>query len=91
MRVQHWRFDYGWSYIPEILRKIPGKDRDFDECLVGWHCWAYEGDDENISKWMKENMNGEYECDFRFNSGDPMHTIFIKDDEDATLFKLRWM
>jgi hypothetical protein len=92
MRVQHWRYDNGWKNIPEILRKYRnGAEQEFDEDLVGWHCWVYEESDENISKWMKENMKGEYECDFRFNSGNPMHTVLIKDNEDATAFKLRWM
>lgn len=91
MKVQHWRFDDGWRYVPEILRTVPGKDREFEEWLVGWHCWGYEDEGDNIEQWMKDNMTGSYECDFRFNSGDPMHTIHIRSDEDATLFKLRWM
>jgi hypothetical protein len=91
MRVQHWRYDDGNKWIPEILRKNISDDAEFEEWLVGWHCWVYEHDGDNIAQWMKENMTGSYECDFRFNSGDPMHTIHIREAADATLFKLRWM
>jgi hypothetical protein len=27
----------------------------------------------------------------RFNSGDPMWTVTITDDKEATVFQLRWM
>jgi hypothetical protein len=27
----------------------------------------------------------------RFNSGDPMFTVHITDDQEATLFILRWL
>jgi hypothetical protein len=27
----------------------------------------------------------------RFNSGDPMSTVHITDDQEATLFTLRWL
>lgn len=40
---------------------------------------------------MNDNIIGEYECDFRFNGGDCMFTVHIVKDEDATIFKLRWM
>ena len=91
MKVNHWHYNDGWRHIPEILRKDHEPEMEFEECLVGWHCWAYASQDENIEQWMKDNMAGKYECDFRFNSGDPMHTIIIKENEDATLFKLKWM
>jgi hypothetical protein len=92
MRVQYWGYNDGWKNIPEVLRKFNnGAEKEFEEWLVGWHCWGYEHDGDNIAQWMKENMKGEYECDFRFNSGDPMHTIHIREAADATLFKLRWM
>jgi hypothetical protein len=88
MKVKYWNYDSGWRTSYNIKGNI---DKEFDEYLVGWHCWAYSDVDENIIQWMKDNMMGSYECDFRFNTGDPMHTIHIKSAEDATLFKLRWM
>jgi len=90
--VQHWRYEDGWREIPTILRdKYDGREKEFDEALVGWHCWVYPANDKDFARWMKKNMKGKYECDFRFNSGDPMFTVLIKDDQDATLFKLTWM
>jgi hypothetical protein len=91
MKVVHWRYEDGWRYIPEILRtSTNSNDKEFDSWLTGWHCWCYPDDDDNIEEWMKENMTGYYECDWRFNSGDAMYTVLIKENEDATLFKLRW-
>ena len=89
VKVYHWRYHDGWRDVPPILRAQYGKDREFEEDLVGWHCWVYSDDDE-FEKWMKANMKGEYDCTWRFNSGDPMMTVLIRDDEDATLFKLMW-
>lgn len=91
--VNHWRYDNGWHNIPGILKNLDNtrSEKEFLEESVGWHCWFYEADDIDISKWMSENMTGEYDCSFRFNSGDPMHTILIKSDMDATLFKLTWI
>ena len=90
--VNHWRYENGWRDVPHILKDLyEGKDRIFEDGLQGWFCWVYAQNDEEFATWMKNNMKGKYECDYRFNSGDPMFTILIRDDEDATLFKLRWM
>ena len=92
--VNHWRYDDGWQEIPLALRDKNGvmtNDRVFNEDIVGWHCWVYPSNDMDIEKWMEENMIGEYDCTFRFNSGNPMYTVFITNNEDATLFKLTWM
>ena len=89
--VKHWRYEDGWRPIPHILRESYGKDKEFDKFIVGWHCWVYTNNDREFVEWMDNNMKHPYNCDHRFNSGDPMYTIFITHDEDATLFKLRWM
>lgn len=90
--VNHWRYDDGWHIVPTaFLRDHNGPDHEFRKECVGWHCWLYAADGVDINDWMKTNMKGVYDCTFRFNSGDPMHTIYIADDEDASLFKLRWM
>jgi hypothetical protein len=90
--VRHWEYMDGWR---DAYQYINGRamvtTKEFDETLVGWHCWVYPADDDLFVQWMENNMKGEYECDHRFNSGDPMYTVKIKDDEDATLFKLTWM
>lgn len=86
-KVMHWRHEDGWRH----WASINGTSKDeFDEELTGWHCWVYT-DDKTFETWMENNMVGEYDATWRFNSGDPMITVCIKTDEDANLFKLRWM
>jgi hypothetical protein len=31
------------------------------------------------------------DCTRRFNSGDPMTTVYISEDSEATAFQLRWL
>ena len=57
----------------------------------GWYCWVYADNFTSFLVWMKKNMRGKYDATSRFNSGDPMITVWIADDDDATVFKLRWM
>lgn len=90
VKVRHWRYEDGWRFVPEFLRKPGEPEKEYNEEIKGWHCWVY-ADSNDFGKWMKKNMKGKYDCTFRFNSGDPMHTVWIKEDEDATLFKLTWM
>jgi len=89
--VHHWRYDEGWRDIPHILRKPGGPEREFDEEMKGWHCMVYVGTDHDFEGWMESNMTGEYDCTYRFNSGDPCYFVSIKDDIDATKFKLKWL
>jgi hypothetical protein len=56
--------------------------------LNGWTCWVYTRDPEFLH-WMKENCPGA-DVAFRFNSGDPMYTVHITDESEATVFTLRW-
>lgn len=83
VNVRHWRYEDGWRNI------LHTETKEFREDIVGWHCRAYA--DSDFEKWMEQNMKGQYDCTFRFNNGDPMYTIHICDNEDATLFKLTWM
>ena len=92
--VQHWAYHDGWTDVPTVVTRLAnytGPLREFDKDRVGWHCWAYPSNRQNFEDWMKQNMIKEYDCTFRFNSGDPMFTLTITDAEDAALFKLRWM
>lgn len=92
VKIHHWKYNDGWRIIPEVLRpKYAGKEQEFKEELKGWHCWVYPDDWVEFEGWMKENMKGEYDCTWRFNSGDPVMTVHIIEDEDATLFKLTWV
>ena len=90
MKVHHWRYESGEpEAVPEYMYSVyPGKFRDGPP--KGWHCWAYVDDNLVFEQWMKINCPTADTCR-RFNSGDPMTEVHIKTDEDATLFKLRWM
>jgi hypothetical protein len=92
VKINNWNYNNGWRFIPVVLRdQYDGKDKEFDTELVGWHCWAYVDEWDDFEEWLRTNMKGEYDCTRRFNSGDPMMTLHIKEGEDATLFKLTWM
>lgn len=90
--VKNWRYEDGYRDIPGELYNSSGTltiRKFFDRDLHGWHCRVF-GADKDFEKWMYKNMKGKYDCTFRFNSGNPMHSIWIKEDQDATLFKLTW-
>ena len=93
MKIRHWHYNDGYRIIPEVIRKAGAEEKEFEEDLVGWHCWAYpEAETEyEFRVWLRDNIKGRYDCDWRFNGGDAMYTIRIRNDDDATLFKLRWM
>ena len=92
--VFHWRYEDGWEHVSPMFTdntNYTRPAREFREEIVGWHCWVYPIDDREFEDWMTENMKGKYDCTYRFNSGNPMWTVIIKEDQDATLFRLRWM
>jgi hypothetical protein len=82
--IHYWRFDDGTKPIN------PGNP--FGEMFVprGWYCWVYPSDDQEFANWM-ERMCPTADITHRFNSGDPMWTVYISDDAEATLFQVRWM
>ena len=82
--VHHWRFEDGKS-CPN-----PGSAFPLDPPPRGWYCWVYPKDDREFEDWMSKNCpTSDYT--HRFNSGDPMYTVFIKEDKEATIFQLRWL
>ena len=86
--VHHWRYEDGWQIIPAFLRKDPaGPEKEFNESIVGWHCWVYPADDLMFEQWMEKHCPTA-DCTHRFNSGTPMYTVHIKDQHEMLLFKL---
>lgn len=69
----------------------------------GWYCNAFPSsnvefghvDDrmlwkEEFEEWMNENCpTSEY--NLRFNNGNLMYTVYIKDETEASMFQLRWV
>jgi len=82
--VNHWRFEDGKT-CPNSgsMWESPPPPR-------GWYCWVYPEDNFEFEEWMSR-MCPAADWTRRFNSGDPMTTVFINDDAEATLFQLKWL
>jgi len=85
--VHHWRYEDGWRDIPSILLKAGENPREFDERIIGWHCWVYPREDSEFEQWMRLNCPTA-DCTNRFNSGNPMYTVHIKDQHEMLVFSL---
>ena len=55
----------------------------------GWYCWVYPKDGREFEEWMQTYCPTS-DVVHRFNSGDPMYTVHIPDDKEATMFALKW-
>ena len=78
MRIYHWR-------------KLDERDRYADD--KGWYCWVYTDSPEELSdfrNWCENHLTDEDEFIYRFNSGSPMTTVHIVDEDRAMLFKLTY-
>jgi len=77
-KIYNFRFEDG-NRVPEKSWSILPK---------GWYCSIYTNDPE-FEPWM-ERMCPTADVTLRFNSGNPMYTVFIKEEKEAVLFQLRW-
>jgi len=82
--VHHWRYEDGET-CPN-----PGSWFPSTPPPRGWYCWAYPDDNNEFSDWMEKNCPTT-DIALRFNSGDPMFTVYISDDKEAILFQLKWL
>jgi hypothetical protein len=80
--VHHWRHEDGTL---DRAFGHPGINPP-----VGWYCWAYTDDDRAFESWMAENCPTA-DVTHRFNSGNPMHTVYITKEQEASVFALRWV
>lgn len=82
--VHHWRYEDG--------KTCPNPDSKFliDPPPRGWYCWVYSDDNRDFEQWMEKNCPTA-NITYRFNSGDPMYTVYIKDDIEVTIFQLKWL
>ncbi len=81
--VHHWRFEDGKT------SPNPGSKWESEPAPRGWYCWVYPADDREFEDWMKTNCPTT-DTTHRFNSGDPMYTVYIKEDKEATIFQLKY-
>lgn len=87
--IHHWRYEDGWHNIPYVLLKDKSQPaREFRQEVIGWHCWVY-GNRGDFMDWMKENCPNA-ECTVRFNSGNPIVTVHIKNKDEAAYFMLNF-
>jgi hypothetical protein len=81
--VHHWRFEDGKTPLNLGSRwEMPPAPR-------GWYCWVYPENNDAFESRMAKNCPTA-DCTQRFNSGDPITTVYIKDDKEAMLFELKW-
>ena len=87
-RVHNWRFEAG---EPEFVGKsVIYPDGYRDGVPRGWYCWVYPENDIEFEQWMNEHCpTADYT--HRFNSGDPMYTVYVSSEEESTLFVLKWL
>lgn len=85
--VHYWKFEDG---ITSPNAGHPIKELILDPSPRGWYCWVYPSDDRAFEEWMTRICPTADMC-HRFNSGNPMWTVYIKDDVEATMFQLMWM
>ena len=81
--VRHWQFNNGVDPVN------PGSP--FSMVLPRcWTCWVYPDDDLLFEQWMITHCPT---ADFthRFNGGNPMWTVTITDDGEASLFTLKFL
>jgi len=76
VHIRYWQYDDGYSQITV-----------FDKTRVGWFCWVYTDDDAEFVIWMATNCPSA-DCSSRFNSGDPIFTVLIRDKDEAAYFRL---
>lgn len=86
IKICYWRFENGTT---SPNGDHPIKEARLDPLPRGWYCWVYPQEDCDFIQWMENNCPTA-DHTFRFNSGDPMHTVYISDDKEAALFQLRW-
>jgi len=82
--VLHWRYEDGET-CPN-----PGSWFPSTPPPRGWYGRVYPDNRSLFAEWMEQHCPTA-DCDLRFNSGDPMFTVYIKDDREATLFQLKWL
>jgi hypothetical protein len=82
--ISYWQYQDGWHYRIELLRKDKARAWEYSPEHVGWFCWAYPADDDEFREFIATLPSASAE--HRFNGGDPMFTVFIRDKNCAQKF-----
>lgn len=89
VHISYWKYESGEpEAMPDYLKHMyPTGFREGSP--KGWHCWAYPSDDRAFEEFM-DRVCPTADITHRFNSGNPMYTVYITDEKEATLFQLAW-
>ena len=86
--VYNWRYETGEPEFVGMSRIYPSGYRA--SVPKGWYCTVYTTENEGFEKWMDASCpSGQYT--HRFNGGDPMYTVYIPHEADASVFALKWL
>lgn len=78
--VHYWRYNNG----------EPGNLFEGSSTPRGWYCWVYPENDGEFQEWMEQMCPGA-DIAHRFNNGNPMWTVYIASEREATVFALKWV
>jgi hypothetical protein len=93
MKIRHWRYDDGREKAFDRKTNTWVDLGEVDDRNRGWHCWVYLDDEferRRFHNWLTLHVRRGYEAISRFNSGNPMTTLIINDDDEAMKFKEYW-
>jgi hypothetical protein len=88
--VKQWRYESG---EPEkvrgyLLRLHPGGYREGPP--KGWYCWVFTNNNKHFETWMTKYCPKAVVI-HRYNSGDPMYTVYITSKKEAVRFQDTWI
>lgn len=97
VKVHYWRYENGMVPVPPLLKFTDVVDPEFRPEIVGWYCRVYDATHQedfaafakNFLAWMEQHCPTA-DCVPRINSGDPMITVHIVNQEEAAYFRLNF-
>jgi hypothetical protein len=87
-KIEHWKYNDGWHYTTTLVRVDPSIAWEFGQQYVGWSCWVYPSNDADFEDYMQTLKSAE--AISRFNGGDCMYTVWIRDKNDADAFSRKF-
>ena len=83
--ISYWKYENGKP--EQVAPSIIYPDGLQDTVPAGWYCWVYSDNTYGFIDWMKLHCPSA-DATPRFNSGNPMITVFIPDNKEASMFAL---
>lgn len=83
-------FIHSWRFHDGVTPINPGNR--FGDLIPnrGWYCWVYPESNDIFEDWM-EKYCPKADVAWRFNSGNPMFTVYIYDENESVLFENEWI